>query len=154
MQAYYEHMPLRRSSFPRGSAMQLYRKATYGDLLDLDLLDTRQFRSNQPCGDAFNANCAAIDAREAEVLGSAQEAWLFEGLNRSQTRWKALAQQVMLMDLDRNPGDDYGVNPDSWAGYRVPRARLLQHIRDRRMDNVVVLTGDAVSYTHLRAHET
>jgi len=142
MQAYYEHMPLRRSAFPRGSAMQLYRKATYGDLLDLDLLDTRQYRSDQPCDDRFNSACAAIDAREAEVLGSAQEAWLFDGLNRAQTTWKALAQQIMVMDLDRNPSEAYGVNTDSWAGYRVPRARLLQHIKDRRIDNVVVLTGD------------
>jgi alkaline phosphatase D len=142
MQAFYEHMPLRRSSFPRGSAMQLYRRAAYGDLLDVHLLDTRQFRTDQPCDDRYNANCSAIDAREAQVLGEAQEAWLFDGLGRSRAKWNTLAQQVMVMDLDRNPGDDYGVNPDSWAGYRVPRARLLSHIRDRRIDNVVVLTGD------------
>ncbi|ADL00613.1 Alkaline phosphatase D [Brevundimonas subvibrioides] len=142
MQAFYEHMPLRRSSFPRGSAMQLYRRATYGDLLDVHLLDTRQYRSDQPCGDQFNAGCDAINAREAQVLGEAQQAWLFDGLNRSQATWNTLAQQIMVMDLDRNPGDDYGVNPDSWAGYRVPRAHLLEHIRDRRIDNVVVLTGD------------
>ena len=142
MQAFYEHMPLRRSAFPRGSQMQLYRKATYGDLLDVHLLDTRQFRSDQPCGDRFNSSCEAIDAREAEVLGEAQQAWLFDGLNRSQAKWQSLAQQIMVMDLDRNPGDDYGVNPDSWAGYRVPRARLLNHIEERRIDNVVVLTGD------------
>ncbi len=142
MQAFYEHMPLRRSSFPRGSAMQLYRRATYGDLLDLHLLDTRQFRSDQPCNDRFNSDCEAISAREAEVLGQAQQAWLFDGLNRSQAKWNALAQQIMVMDLDRNPSDAYGVNTDSWAGYRVPRARLLNHIKDRRIDNVVVLTGD------------
>jgi alkaline phosphatase D len=142
MQAYYEHMPLRRSSFPRGSALQLYRRATYGNLLDVHLLDTRQFRTNQPCDDQFNAGCDGINDRNAQVLGEAQQAWLFDGLNRSQATWKTLAQQIMVMDLDRNPGDDYGVNPDSWAGYRVPRARLLQHIRDRRIDNVVVLTGD------------
>ncbi|MCQ4062526.1 alkaline phosphatase, partial [Klebsiella pneumoniae] len=46
MQAFYENMPLRRSAFPRGSALQLYRRAQYGDLLDLNLLDTRQYRSN------------------------------------------------------------------------------------------------------------
>ena len=142
MQAFYEHMPLRRSSFPRGSMMQLYRRAAYGDLLDVHLLDTRQYRSDQPCGDRFNAGCSDIDAREAEILGQAQEAWLYDGLNRSRTQWKTLAQQIMFMDLDRNSGDDYGVNPDSWAGYRVPRARLLNHIKDRRIDNVVVLTGD------------
>jgi alkaline phosphatase D len=142
MQAFYEHMPLRRSSFPRGSAMQLYRRAQYGNLLDLNLLDTRQYRSDQPCGDRFNSGCDAISDPAAQVLGEAQEAWLLNNLNRSEATWKALAQQIMVMDLDRNPGEDYGVNTDSWAGYRVPRARLLQHIRDRRIDNVVVLTGD------------
>jgi alkaline phosphatase D len=48
----------------------------------------------------------------------------------------------MVMDLDRNPGEGFGVNVDSWAGYRVPRERLLRHIRDRRIANTVVLTGD------------
>ncbi|MBU1346595.1 MAG: alkaline phosphatase D family protein [Alphaproteobacteria bacterium] len=142
MQAFYEHMPLRRSSFPRGSALQLYRRASYGDLLDVHLLDTRQFRTDQPCGDRFNSRCAAIDAAEAQVLGQAQEAWLAQGLNTSKARWNTLAQQIMVMDLDRNPGEAFGVNTDSWAGYSVPRARLLRHIRDRRIDNVVVLTGD------------
>lgn len=142
MQAFYEHMPLRRSAFPRGSMLQLYRRASYGDLLDVHLLDTRQYRTDQPCNDRFNSSCEAIDARDAEVLGEAQEAWLFDGLNRSRARWNTLAQQIMVMDLDRNPGEAYGVNTDSWAGYRVPRARLLNHIRERRMDNVVVLTGD------------
>jgi alkaline phosphatase D len=142
MQAYYEHMPLRRSSFPRGSAMQLYRRAQYGDLLDLNLLDTRQFRTNQPCEDRFNSSCDGINDRTAQVLGEAQEAWLLNNLNRSEATWKVLAQQIMVMDLDRNPGEGYGVNTDSWAGYRVPRERLLRHIRDRRIANTVVLTGD------------
>ena len=141
-QAFYEHMPLRRSSFPRGSAMQLYRRARYGDLLDLNLLDTRQFRSDQPCADRFGSSCPGLEAAEAQVLGQAQEAWLLDGLNRSTATWKALAQQIMVMDLDRDLGDGYGVNTDSWAGYRVPRARLLRHIRDRRIENAVVLTGD------------
>lgn len=142
MQAYYEHMPLRKSSFPRGSSMQLYRRAVYGDLLDLNLLDTRQFRTDQPCEDRFNSSCEGIHDRAAQVLGEAQEAWLLNNLNRSEATWKVLAQQIMVMDLDRNPGEAYGVNPDSWAGYRVPRERLLRHIRDRRIANTVVLTGD------------
>jgi len=29
-QAFYEHMPLRRSAFPRGADMQLYRQSTLG----------------------------------------------------------------------------------------------------------------------------
>jgi len=53
-----------------------------------------------------------------------------------------LAQQVVMMDLDRAAGDEYRANVDSWAGYRTPRARVLKHIADARIPNVVVLTGD------------
>jgi alkaline phosphatase D len=53
-----------------------------------------------------------------------------------------LAQQVVMMDLDRDAGEGYRANVDSWAGYRTPRGRVLQHIADARIANVVVLTGD------------
>ncbi|MDQ1154229.1 alkaline phosphatase [Brevundimonas sp. SORGH_AS_0993] len=142
LQAFYEFMPMRKSAFPRGASMQAYRRAQYGNLLDVSFLDTRQFRSDQPCDDRFNSYCPGVESPEAQVLGDAQEAWLFNDLNRSTARWKALAQQVMMMDLNRNTSGGKGVNTDSWAGYRVPRNRLLGHIRDRRIDNVVVLTGD------------
>ncbi|RYF06085.1 MAG: alkaline phosphatase, partial [Oxalobacteraceae bacterium] len=113
-----------------------------GDLLDLNLLDTRQFRTQQPCGDAPASDCAGIGSPDADVLGSAQQAWLFNALETSTSRWKVLAQQVMMMDIDRDPGPAYGVAVDSWAGYRIPRARLLSHLQDRGIANAVVLTGD------------
>jgi alkaline phosphatase D len=50
-QAYYEHMPLRRSSMPRGSSLLLYRRLQFGDLAEFSVLDTRQYRTDQPCGD-------------------------------------------------------------------------------------------------------
>ncbi|MBD2018750.1 alkaline phosphatase D family protein, partial [Leptolyngbya sp. FACHB-36] len=49
-QAYYEHMPLRRSSRPQGANLQLYRRFSFGDLAEFNVLDTRQYRSKQPCG--------------------------------------------------------------------------------------------------------
>ena len=49
-QAYYEMMPLRRSSMPAGSDMKLYRRASYGRLAELLVLDTRQYRTDQPNG--------------------------------------------------------------------------------------------------------
>jgi alkaline phosphatase D len=110
--------------------------------MDLHLLDTRQHRTDQPCGDAWAATCAAVDASEAQVLGEAQEQWLYRGLDQSRARWNVLAQQIMMMDLDRKEGPDLGFNVDTWAGYRIPRNRLLKRIQDRRMKNVVVLTGD------------
>lgn len=50
-QAYYEHLPLRRFSAPRGADMRLYRRLTFGDLAEFSVLDTRQYRSDHPCGD-------------------------------------------------------------------------------------------------------
>ncbi|AAK23544.1 alkaline phosphatase D family protein [Caulobacter vibrioides] len=141
VQAYYENMPLRASSFPTGTSLQIYRRATYGQLLNLNLLDTRQYRTDQPCGDRFGY-CDAVEASRAEVIGQVQEKWLTNGLIESKSTWNVLAQQIMMMDLDREPGEGKAVNPDSWAGYRMPRNRLLQTIRDRKVGNVVVLTGD------------
>lgn len=50
-QAYYEHMPLRRKSLPNGPDMQLYRNFSYGNLADINVLDTRQYRDDQANGD-------------------------------------------------------------------------------------------------------
>jgi alkaline phosphatase D len=141
VQAYYENMPLRASSFPVGTSLQIYRRAAYGQLLNLNLLDTRQFRTDQPCNDK-QTWCDAINAPKAEVIGAAQEKWLMDSLTGSKATWNVLAQQIMMMDLDRDPGEGVIVNPDSWAGYRIPRNRLLSKIRDAKVGNVVVLTGD------------
>jgi alkaline phosphatase D len=142
VQAYYENMPLRASSFPVGTSMQIYRRAAYGQLLNLNLLDTRQYRTDQPCDDKYGASCAQIDAPKAQVMGETQEKWLNEGLTGSKATWNVIAQQIMMMDLDRLPEAGRNVNTDSWAGYSIPRARLLKTIRDRKVGNVVVLTGD------------
>ena len=142
MQAWYENMPVRKSAFPRGASLQLYRHATWGDLLDLNFLDTRQYRSDQPCDDRWATTCEGVDAREAQVLGEAQEQWLYRNLDAATSRWKVLAQQIMVMDLDRRAGPELGFNLDTWAGYQIPRRRLLQRLRDRRIQNTVVLTGD------------
>ena len=141
-QAFYEHMPLRRSAFPRGAEMQLYRHAAWGDLLDLNFLDTRSYRSDQPCDDNWATTCAGVSDPAAQVLGEAQEAWLYRNLDQSRAHWKVLAQQIMVMDMDRREGPEPGFNLDTWAGYRIPRQRLLNRLKERRIGNTVVLTGD------------
>lgn len=140
VQAYYEHMPLRRSSLPRGTDIQIYRRQAYGNLIDMSLLDTRQYRSNQPCDDK-SAGCKDLTSAP-DFLGLEQESWLKKNLSASKARWNVLAQQVVMMDLDRAAGDEYRANVDSWAGYRTPRDRLLRHVADRGIANLIVLTGD------------
>ena len=141
-QAYYEHMPLRASAFPIGTAIQIYRQARYGNLLDLNLLDTRQYRTDQPCGDRWNVECEQINDPNAQMMGERQHDWLMDNVARSESLWQVIAQQVMVMDLDRRPGDDVTYNLDSWAGYRAPRERMLEGLHQRKPGHIVILTGD------------
>jgi alkaline phosphatase D len=141
-QAYYEHQPLRLRSLPRGLQMQLYRRIDYGDLAGFSVLDTRQFRSPQPCGDfTLQVNCTPNNPNET-LLGAEQEAWLDDGLERSQMRWNIVAQQVMLARFDALTGPGVGMNNDAWDGYPLARDRLLQTFEQARVANPIVLTGD------------
>lgn len=141
-QAYYEHMPLRRSALPHGPLMQLYRNVTYGWLVQFSVLDTRQYRTDQPCGDRKQYPCDGVFEKNATLLGNVQEKWLCDGLTASPARWNIPAQQVMMARVDRTPGGAVAWSMDQWAGYDVGRKRLLQFMADRAVSNPVVLTGD------------
>lgn len=144
LQVWYEYMPVRAAMLPRdGIITNMYREARFGDLLSIDFLDTRSFRSDQPCDDGFKPYCPGIDDSKAQVISAEEESWLMRNMTRGRTKWNCLAQQVMMMSLDRRRYADENAkiyNIDSWAGYSAPRNRLLGKMRG--LDNVVVLTGD------------
>lgn len=142
-QAYYEAMPLRASCLPTGPDMQLYRNSRYGQLADFLVLDTRQYRSDQPNGDRKSPlNDAAFDKRQS-LLGRRQKGWLYSQLVSSQSTWNVLAQQVMMGMVDRagNP-EAPAYSMDQWPGYAFERMELMKFLADRRVSNPVVLTGD------------
>lgn len=140
MQAWYEFMPVRRDAFPRDGLSGPWRQYRFGQLLDARLLNTRNHRTDQPCGDKFGSWCDGIMDADAQVLGKAQEDWLVAGLTGRPARWNALLQQIMMMDLDRARAETRTINTDSWAAYRVPRDRLLERLAP--VSNLIVLTGD------------
>lgn len=141
-QAYYEFMPLRRRSFPQGPHMKLYRGCQYGQLANFHVLDTRQYRTDQPNGDHQKPMTGKALDSQATMLGERQEHWLMSSLLRSPSTWNVLAQQVMVAPLDRGEGADHRYSMDQWPGYEVSRRRLLQFFHDRQIPNPVVLTGD------------
>lgn len=141
-QAYYEHMPLRRSAMPKGPDMLLYRRLPYGRLADFHVLDTRQYRTDQPCGDGTKPPCPESLNPENTLLGALQRDWLLQNLGRSTAGWNVLAQQVMMARVDRKAGEELGLSMDQWPGYEMERQRLLRFMRDQRVKNPVVLTGD------------
>lgn len=144
-QVYYEHMPLRRPSVSRGAFLQLYRRLSFGDLVTFNVLDTRQYRTDQPCGDEFGPQCEDTFSAAATMTGQRQEAWLLSGLNRSSARWNVLAQQTMFAQFDFGntaaiPVDFF--NPDQWDGYVAQRNRIIEFLEARRPSNPIVITGD------------
>lgn len=140
--AFYEHMPLRRSSIPKGALLQLYRPFTYGTLAGISMLDTRQYRTDQPCGQILSAPCSGSADPRATLLGAAQERWLMRRLDRSSTRWNLLGQQIPIARLDRSPGSERRFSMDKWDGYEQSRSRLLNFLNTRKPSNPVTLAGD------------
>ncbi|WP_164100420.1 alkaline phosphatase D family protein [Candidatus Laterigemmans baculatus] len=141
-QAYYEHMPLRISALPKGPHMRLYRSTAFGQLANFSVLDTRQYRTDQPNGDHLKPLEGGVFRSDAEMLGAAQERWLRKDLARSTAQWNVLAQQVMMARVDRTVGEERKFSMDQWAGYELPRRRLLSYLAEQRISNPVVLTGD------------
>jgi alkaline phosphatase D len=144
--AYYEQMPLRWSSLPVGAASQLYLRLTLGTLAQLNVLDTRQYRSDQPCGDGLK-NCAGRLDPAQTMTGAQQEQWLLDGLAASHARWNVLAQQTIFAEVDFNPalgsvGPAGLFNVDQWDGYVAQRRRISEFLAVRRPANPIVLTGD------------
>jgi alkaline phosphatase D len=141
-QAYYEHQPLRRRSLPQGPDAQIYRSLAWGTLADFSVLDTRQYRSDQACGDGLKQPCPEVAAPERTLTGPAQEKWLTDNWRRSRAVWNVVPQQVMMAPIDYLPGEGERVSMDQWSGYPVQRNRLLQFAADAKVRNLVVLTGD------------
>ena len=57
--------------------------------------------------------------------------------------WNLLAQQVMMMPfLYPESRADGRTNMDSWSGYSDARARVVDCIRDKKVTNAIIATGD------------
>jgi len=144
-QAWYEHLPLRRAQLPRGPDIQAYRRFAIGELLSMNVLDTRLYRSPQACarGRRVQANCAEALEPNRTMLGDAQEHWLYDGFRSSKARWTLLAQQVTMMRNDRNPDPKiFAPSLDKWDGAVAARDRLLAAVEAAKLRNLVVVTGD------------
>jgi alkaline phosphatase D len=138
-QAYYENLPLRWPNKPHGPEATLYRKLGYGRLVDFHVLDTRQYRADQACGDR-TSDCADRLLPDRQVLGPQQEQWLYDSLNRSHALWNIIPQQIPVTQVDTVPGERRAFVMDFWDGYKPARDRLFGALAKVR--NPVVLTGD------------
>ena len=134
---FFEHMPRIRD--PR-EADRTYGSIPLGRHAELMLLDTRQYRDDQPCGDQFFVPCTESEAPGRTLLGAAQKQWLKDRLAASPATWKVVANQVMIMSLDGPSRNE--VNKDGWDGYAAERQELLEFLDQRKIQDVTFITGD------------
>jgi alkaline phosphatase D len=141
-QAFYEMLPLRKASIPHGADMKLYRTISFGRLATFQVLDTRQYRTDQPNGDkSSNLNDAALSPKNS-LLGARQARWLKSALLRSTATWNVLAQQVMMGMVDIDTADEQRYSMDQWCSAAHERIGLVKFLADREIPNPIVLTGD------------
>jgi alkaline phosphatase D len=146
IRAYNEYMPIRSTTL---SDDQIYRRFRIGDLADLIMLDTRlngrvlQAMVQDGQGE-LSADDPVVADPQRTLLGFDQEQWLEQQLalsKRRGARWRVLGQQVMMAQLSTTFGRTL-LNADQWDGYRPARERLFDLLREGRINNNVVLTGD------------
>ncbi len=167
-QAWFEYQPV----WPIDGS-RIHRRARFGRLVDVSLLDGRQFRDPQPTDQWGNdlvvastatAPGSVVHSPDRSLLGGAQFDWLTQGLSAAQddgVTWKLLGNPVMmhpvrLLDLDEpwlrqlEPATPRHAGLylffDMWDGYQDERQRLLQHLHDERVGNVAIATGDIHSF--------
>jgi alkaline phosphatase D len=141
--AFLEYAPMR--PFDARESQRVYRKYSYGPLLELFVLDMRSYRGPN------SANLQSVPGEQTLFLGREQLDWLKAGLENSRAVWKVVAAD---MPLGLNIGDGFlpgGVprweavaNGESGSpkGRELEFAELLAHLKQEKVRNVVWLTAD------------
>ena len=142
--AFHEYMPLRSTQAEPG---RVYRKISYGPLLDVFMLDMRSYRG--PNGEGKEDNYGP----PSYFLGPGQLAWLKQELANSRATWKVIAADmpislVVVYDGDRKWGVEAVAQGDDGQprGRELEIADLLSFIKRAQVRNTVWITAD-VHYT-------
>jgi alkaline phosphatase D len=156
-QAFYEHMPLPRRCVPFGPDMHLYTQRAFGQLANVVMLDTRQYRAPLPCTEPGRRNskstyCAEIKDHTRSKLGAAQEGWVTGRMRASKARWNLFASGTVMAYVDEQvgPGELYWT--DGWNGYPAARERFMDALSETRVANPVILSGDIHAFIVANHH--
>jgi alkaline phosphatase D len=124
--AFFEYMPIREIPEQAG---RVYRKISYGPLLDVFMIDMRSYRDstwNSGDGDAF-------------ILGAAQLAWLKRELAASNAVWKVIAADLPIGIVSQD-AVALGDGPPERREHEI--ADLLSFLKRAGVRNTVWLTAD------------
>ncbi|MFN8437090.1 MAG: alkaline phosphatase D family protein [Cytophagales bacterium] len=141
---YFEWMPIRDNSNE-----QVYRKISYGKLVDLIMLDTRlEGREKQP--EHFDT---PNDGKRV-MISTTQYEWLINNLKNSTAKWKIIGNQTLFSTFNvgfaaSNPTDLASIRAtednfiDDWEGYLLQRDAIIDTLKKYKIKNTIFVTGDS-----------
>jgi len=147
---YFEWMPIRDVS-----ENKIYRKISYGGLLDIIMLDTRlEGRVKPP------VNFDDADAPVRTMLGSTQYNWFINQLSTSTAKWKVIGNQILFSDMNVGFGAVNAMGQpaitdinairavenlfiDNWESYPTERNSIMDTLQNKGVKNTIFLTGDS-----------
>ena len=130
-QVFYEWLPIRDNE-------KHYRKFRFGNTLELLMLDERLAgRTAQP----DSLSDPRRTASNHTLLGDTQMQWLIKNLENSTSTWKVIGNQVIFSYSDWGY-ERFRQNMDAWDGYPNDQVQLTKAIKEKKIDNLVFVTGD------------
>lgn len=112
---------------------RLYRSFRWGKHVEIFILDTRQYRSDNKLP----------DGPDKTMLGREQLAWLKDGLKKSDATWKFIVSTVKLsFPSDCPAACDSWANGASATGFERELTEISDFILQNKIKTVVWLTGD------------
>lgn len=147
VRAYFEWMPIRQVEMDDN--LRIWRSFEIGDLLDLIMLDTRQY--DRSITDLYwNTDYIHAISNDAgrSLMGPRQESWFYSKLSESSKRgaaWRVIGNQIIFSRINQSfaLGDENPLNYDAWDGYQSNKNRTLSHLYDNKINNTIFLAGDS-----------
>jgi alkaline phosphatase D len=145
-QAFLDYWPILP---PVEEPTRLYRSVRWGRLLEVFILDTRQYRSPN----------SELDGPGKTMLGPAQRRWLIEGVAASTALWKVVVSTVSLSVSTGKASRDswsnatlWGIPEENSTGFAVERDAILRAWAGRGVKNLVFIVAD-VHHAELIRHQ-
>ena len=104
--AYFEWMPIREKN--ENDIINIYRQFNFGDLVQLNMLDTRMLARDEQLSfasfmDGENLNIerfkTALFNPQRQLIGTDQLKWLADSIQSSRAIWNVLGQQVLMTKM-------------------------------------------------------
>ena len=155
-QAWYEHMPVRGYNAPGDNHFDLHRQISIGELIQISLLDGRQFRDKREVCENndypdygfgnYRERCALVFDEDRSMLGESQEQWLTRNLVENTATWNVIASPGPFLPFRYHFDGKELSYIGAWDIYPANRKRIAAALQAADTGHPLILSGDVHSF--------